>query len=395
MFAFVVVIAACRQAEHLPDPRLAGWIDAMGGALARGEVQGALAYADSASRLAPRNVEVALGRGQALTAIRQYEVAELAYTSAAEIDPTHPGLWYHRGHNAFLQRRYRVALAHYGRERALLASSPDAAARATVSAQIGRTYALLTVSDSAQQAYEEALREDSTLAVAHAWYSEWLEEEGRIEEALAHALRALRASPETIDYGYRVGLLLFRLDRPAEAVPYLQTVASRWPDHEGATFNLGRALQALGREAEAKVWLDRVDDAQELQRQAMLAERAVETTPEDPERWIELAGLMMRMGFWDKAEVSLQAASLLRPDDLTLRSDLANLAFTRGDTLAAVSRYEALLRRDSTFVDGWLNLGVVYAVSGDAAAAGKAWRTVLRHRPGDPDASAYLDRLSR
>ncbi len=197
-----------------------------------------------------------------------------------------------------------------------------------------------------------------------------------------------------IEYGYRVGSLLFHLGRAGEAIPYLATVAQRWPGHEGAAFNLGRALQVEGRMEEAQVYLDRVEEIRALQNKAMLAERGVETYPDDPERWVELANYMMQMGHYDRAESALNSAHALKPGDLSLQSDLANLAFARGDTATAVYRYRAMLAQDSTFADGWLNLGVMYAMTGDREAARKAWQAALRHNPNDADARRYLEQLN-
>ncbi|MEZ4701910.1 MAG: tetratricopeptide repeat protein [Rhodothermales bacterium] len=391
--ATLLMTGCSPAAPPADDPRAVPFVEAMFAAMRRGDLNGALALSDSAARYAPRNAELAVARGDLYSALRRYDAAKEAYEAAVAADSRFPGAWYQLGQNAFLQRRYREALGYYRKEQDVLGAGADPASAAAIEAQIGRTYAMLGVPDSARVSYTTALASDSTQASAHAWLSELLESEGRLPEALHHARLALQANPRELENGYRVGALLFQTGKPQEALPYLNVVAQRLPGHEGAAFNLGRALQALGREGEAKVYLDRVEQIQALQQQAVVAERAVETYPGEPQRWIDLAGLMMQMGYFDRAETALNAAQALRPRDLSLQSDLANLAFTRGDTTAALQRFQTLLRMDSTYADGWLNLGIVYAVSGDVASARKAWETALRHKPGDPDATAYLNQL--
>ena len=247
--------------------------------------------------------------------------------------------------------------------------------------------------DSARIAYEAALAADSTLPVAHAWLSELHETEGRLEEAFHHARMAVHARPEDTEYTYRLGRLYLDLGHPEAAAPILSIVARRWPGHAGAAYNLSRALVALGREREGQHVLDRVDVLQRLQEEALMAERAVITYPDDPQRWTALAGLMLRIGYLDKAEEALLAAHALRPGDVAVQNDLANVALARGDTTTAFHRFETLLRQDSTVAGAWLNLGILYAVTGRREAARSAWERTLRYQPDDAQARAYLAQL--
>ena len=397
------LIAGCQEkAEISLAPAAVPFVEAMQQAYEQGDWNAALTHADSASRYAPAYPEIGYTKGRILTSMRKFEEAEDVYSAALASGAEYAGLWYERGHNAFLQRKYREALDYYSAEKQLLEAWDRSAgdlendeALPTITAQIGRTYALLGVPDSAQMAYEQALDSDSALAIAHAWYSELLDDQGNVEEALVHARVALEENPLEIEYGYRVGRLLFEMGRAEEAIPYLSRVAQFWPAHEGAALNLGRALQVTGRIQEGQAFIDRVEEIQVLQQQAMMAERAVEMFPDQPARWIELAGYMMQMGYQDRAETALNAALSLKPGDLTLQSDLANLAFARGDTTSAVARYQTLLDQDPTFAAGWLNLGVMYAMIGNKEAAREAWQTVLKHNPDDTDARTFLNQLDQ
>lgn len=410
LMALWMVAAGCRTESAIEppdlDPQTARLVAEMRARYAAGDWNAALALSDSAAAAAGelKIAVVPFTRGLIFTRLRQYDRAEQAYRRALEIDPTYRQIWFNLGHNALLQRRYRDALKHYEKERALIegADSHDRMRYATqdrrglpaVHAQIGRTYDLLGVQDSARLAYERSLAADSTYPVAHAWLSDHFEKAGRTEQALHHARRALANSPQTTEYAYQVGSLLVQTGRTAEAVPILAMVTRKWPGHEGATYNLGRALLAQGREKEGQAALARLDEIKALQEDALQAQRAVATYPEDPQRWVTLGGLMLKSGYFDKAEQALSAALVRDPDNLTLQNDLANLALVRGDTTLAIHRFQKLLVQDSTFSDAWLNLGIIYVMKERPEDARHAWQQVLRYSPGDADARAYLDRLN-
>ena len=403
-FVFCILFLGCttNDAPDLPE-QAAPFVANMHQAFEGNDFKAALAFADSAASYAPDYPEINYVRGQIYTAMRRYADAEAAFSSALASSPDLPGAWYQRGHNAFMQRKYREALSYYEQERELVASSSDTKPAATptetglpaITAQIGRTYALLGNPDSAKIYYEQAIEADSLLPVAHAWMSELYENAGQLNDALRHALAALQANPNEVEYGYRVGLMLFQLGRAEEALPYFNTVVQFWPAHEGAVFNLGRTLQVLGREEEGQRFIDRIPEIRALHQQAMLAEQQVETYPDNPDHWIELGGYMMQMGYRDRAESALSAAVALKPDELSLLSDLANIAFSRGDTTTAIARYRTLLNRDPQFSSGWLNLGVMYAMMGKTEEARNAWQTVLRLDPEDADARRYLQQLDQ
>jgi tetratricopeptide (TPR) repeat protein len=405
VFVTLVLLAtACSSRATRPlDPEAAALVEALRSAYRHSDFQAALALADSLDLRAPGLAEVEYTRGLTLNAMRRYDEARASLQRVVERDPRYRGAWYHLGHNAFLQRQYTDAIRHYGKERELVArllksrrdESIDPQALPTIIAQIGRAYERLGVPDSARIAYEQALSLDSTLAVGHAWMGEWCENHGLLEEAFHHARKALKGDARNLEYVYRLGLMYLQNGHPAESLPFLGLVAQQWPGHEGATYNLGRALKATGSEEEGQALLDRVEEIQRLQEEALVAERGVETYPDDPNRWVALAGYMLRSGYLDRAEVAFQAARALAPDNLLLQNDLANLALARGDTTSAILRFQNLLRQDSTFADGWLNLGIVYAVRGRPDDARVAWEHVLRHRPQDPDARRYLSELDQ
>ena len=83
-----------------------------------------------------------------------------------------------------------------------------------------------------------------------------LRDEQRLEEALQATTRAEGCGASPVELAVTRGLLLAPT-RPAEALPQLDAVLRVLPDHVGVLAARGRALAALGRDAEALVDLNR------------------------------------------------------------------------------------------------------------------------------------------
>src|SRR6201999_501876 len=73
-----------------------------------------------------------------------------------------------------------------------------------------------------------------------------LEQEGRFHEALPLLERAVALAPEDIAARNALGLLLQRLERPAEALQHIEYLLKRHPEFGFAHANKGNALIALG-----------------------------------------------------------------------------------------------------------------------------------------------------
>ncbi len=290
------------------DPKAAFFLNDMQRAYGQGAYHIALALADSAASYAPDLADIPFLRGLVFSKLNRFDEAQAAYDTVLALDPAYRSAWFNLGHNAFLQGRYRAALGFYQKE-AMALDAPPEAERSAILLQLGRAYARLGVADSARRAYEQALDTDSSNAQAYSWLSELDGQAGELEQALAHARRALRLSPDHPEYRYGVGALLFRTGQLEEAVSHLEAVARQQPWHVGAHYNLGRALMTLGRRDEAQPFLEKTDSLQRLNADIALAQLATFQYPEDPNRWQQLAGLLRRVGRHDEAR---QASNVVR-----------------------------------------------------------------------------------
>ena len=122
--------------------------------------------------------------------------------------------------------------------------------------------------------YEAALRVLTPLAATDR--DPW-----RVQDALGSVYEALRRPAEaerafvqavsgnrdrTADPRYHLGRFLIREGRAAEAIAILTPAVEKFPRHELAHFELGRALYQTGRFAEAEIQLSRAPSLEEARR---------------------------------------------------------------------------------------------------------------------------------
>jgi tetratricopeptide (TPR) repeat protein len=92
---------------------------------------------------------------------------------------------------------------------------------------------------------------------------------------------------------------------------------------------------------------------------------------------------------------SYKVALYLDPENLDIRNNVANLYLLQGDTATSLETYRQILAKDSTLVDIWMNLGVVYALSNKQDEARSAWEQALNYQPENLEAKAYLKKVTK
>ncbi len=357
-------------------------------ALQQHEFEAALALADSAEQHAPNAPGVPFLRGRIYSELALIEKADSAYRRVAELDPDYRGLWHNLGNNAFRRNEYSKAIAYYEKE---LEKNPDAGPWRG----IGRAYQELGVNDSAKYALDKAIALDSTYAAAHVSMAQILEDEGNFGLALQHAQQALALNQNDVEAYYRVGSLLVKQGQNEEALRHLAVVAKEWPWHHGALYNLGQAMIRLGRQEEGKEMLERSEKLRALQAKITSMEAKVRNSPTDPYAHAGLASMLRRAGRYNDAMHAYRVALYLYPQNLEFQNNVAVLHLLRGNPDAASQWFREIVQQDSTFVDAWMNLGVVAARAGRKEEARYAWNKTLQYKPGNPEALAYLARLDQ
>lgn len=394
VIAFGVIATGCgrsggptQQLEAQPmTPRLERLLQQGSEALRRHEFTRAFALADSAELVAPDLADVPFLRARIYSELARLDVADSLYRRVLEIRPDYPGAWHNLGNTAFRQQRYSEAISSYRREF-------DAHGDAQPWRGIGRAYVELGKTDSARIAFERAISVDSTLHQAHFSLALLLEDLGDLEGALASAGRALALDPDNHEYRYYAASYLVRLGRPVEAVEPLAKVIDEWPWHQGANYNMAQALIRTGRTREGRAFQDRAEKLRDLQAQISHHENTVRVQPTNAHAHAGLGTLLRRAGRYNDAMHAYQVALFLEPANLEYRNNLAVLHLLRRDTTVAIRVLEEILRADSTNINTWINLGSLYALSGDKARARAALLTALRMDPGNQMAEGSLRKL--
>ena len=290
-------LAGCRALPPQPDAGTREGLWQVQRALDRSEHLVALDILDSLA--ASSYPVVHYLRGRVLSDLFRFDEAASAYEAALESDPRYRNVSYQLGNNAFYVGQNRMALRHYGQEaRHLrrLRTRQDSAAKGAVLRQMGRVYARLGVSDSAEVAYRQSLAFAGASAETWAWLAQLKEIDGEFEQALEHAQRALESAPSNAEYHLLVGTLLLRTGAIEAAERYLMRAAAELPWSASAHYNLGRCLLQLGRSEEAAPFLAATDSLQELASNIVLARFAVRRNPDLVGDWLVLASLYRQSG---------------------------------------------------------------------------------------------------
>jgi Tfp pilus assembly protein PilF len=274
----------------------------------------------------------------------------------------------------------------------------------------------------------EALR-----GMANIVYGTQRGESERVGEGIALVRQALADGARLSEAEYLLGFALLGRGQTREALPYLER-AARHPIPE--RFNtLAQAYEATGRTARVdslyRAALDlqpalaavRVNYGRFLERTGRTADARAQYAAAAAEQpslgaaHYNLGTLLLRAGEYGSAEAALRRAVALEPTDAEARGNLGLLYASQGDAAAARAQFEAavagspnsatalgnlgtfhlnegrpgeaeplLLRaveRDPAYVDGWVNLTLLYARAQDRRAV-ETLRRALAVAPSDP-----------
>ncbi len=391
--ALVLVLAACGsepaepQRPALPSAAVQYIQQAQRALKQQAYIQG-LALADSIVALAPFASEGHFIRGRLYFALRRYDEAQAAYLKARQFQPDYPGLAHNLGNVAFQQRRYRDAVALYMQE-AERRNDPNPWHG------LGGTHEALGNAEEAREAYTKALTADPTYAPAHASLADWHDREANLQTALSHAEQAFALDTTNFAYRYKVGALRHRTGDHASALGPLRTVLAAQPWNYQAAFNLGQALQKLGQTEEATALLTQANTLRAEQSDVDRAGRVAKTNPENFQVQLDHADALRRSGRLEEALAAYHIAQSLRPQNLTLQTNIATLLAQMGQYTEAQVRFNRVLRTDSAHADAWLNLGLLYVRTGQNAKANAALQHAFRHGKGNPAVQAFRRRVQQ
>jgi superkiller protein 3 len=129
-----------------------------------------------------------------------------------------------------------------------------------VHAELGKVYVSLRRTDEAIRELELALKDNPGDGDTSFSLGSLLVQEGRDAEGIPYLEQAKKAKPDFWASYFYLGKAKLRLEKPAEAVVVLQKAVELNPDDASVYYQFARALQACGRQSEARRAFLRVED---------------------------------------------------------------------------------------------------------------------------------------
>jgi tetratricopeptide (TPR) repeat protein len=270
---------------------------------------------------------------------------------------------------------------------------------------VARAYRDAAVYDRARAQLREALRMDPTLPRAHYELGRAaIAEKGRagLDEAIAEFEREVKLAPDDPAMSFELGMALVEVQRPEEALPHLQRAAEATPPQAKVLYYLGRALVALDRPAEAEAPLGQALQlalSQGANREALKMIR------------LQLGRDLQRLGREDEAKVHFDEAQKLSLEGTEQeREQLARYLSEAPEKdaggghspavpiiesspvagLDPAARKELRARVTEALARSYLNLGIVQAQGGRFARAAEEMEKAAAIAPDFPQLQSSL-----
>jgi tetratricopeptide (TPR) repeat protein len=353
-----------------------------------GYYNAALTLSDSAITISPNVADIYFLRGRVFTKLARLEKAETSYLRVLQLEPNYQGAWFNIGTNSLRQDKLPAAISYYKKEQQTHPS-------ATTMVQIGKVYADMGKVDSATYAYEKAIEIDTKNASAYMRLGHLYKDSGDITKAIKYTTSGVNLDPENLDYKYFMGSLLLLNGEPKASIPFFRSVTNKRSWHYWAHHNLGQAYFRIGSTAEGQRFMDKAKELQKCIQEVENWRNLANMNPDQFMLWVNLGNSLNNMGRMEEAKDAFLVALSLKPMNFALQNNIANLCLMIGDTNQAIVRYEAILSMDPELVDIWLNLGVVYASSGQVTEARQAWEKGLEFDSNNQTLKGYLETLNR
>ncbi len=363
---------------------------------AQGEQDAAIARMQAAAEKAPKDASVALNLARMHRARGETDASLQVLGPALEAHPENAALLVEAARAR--AARNEAAQVQDLLERALKADPEAADARAYLARfhlLQGRPEAAVEVARAAPEDQEANPALLEVTGRAH-------QRLGNLEEALAAFENLSQAMPERPEGYLRVGETLLAMNRPGDAVGYLEKARARSDSPKEAEVYLARALLQTGQGERAGELIGELEEkypkesdvailrgnhalAIEQDRQAAVAafEKALELEPTE-RRLMDLVRLQMRVGQPRQAIARLQDWRANHEPSLRVDSTLAELHLATGDLDAARELYASLVERAPDNAAFQNNLAWVLGEQGKLDAALRHARKAVELAPEDP-----------
>jgi Flp pilus assembly protein TadD len=222
------------------DPSYATAYHNLGSLLSQMErAEEALAALSRAQSLGVKGFEMAFNRGRTLAQLYRMDEAEQAFAEAVALNPNHA-----EAQLNLARFRYMRQDPDFARDIAAAAAAKrdDSAAQLLHGTVLWRSGAL----GAAESVYRDLLARTGPDPDVRVALARVLQEAGRLQDAELEALAAATAKPEDSTIVETLVAILLSRGRPEDAVQFIRTQRSRYPDDQGWIAYDATAARALG-----------------------------------------------------------------------------------------------------------------------------------------------------
>ncbi len=227
--------------------------------------------------------------------------------------------------------------------------------------------------DEAIGLYQRALQGRDS-AVLHFNLGNLLAKQGKLPEAEAEYLAALKLQSEFADAWFNLGNVHARQGREEEAKKDFATALRLKPGNAGAYLTLGASLAGEKKFDEAIVEF----------------KNALRVDPNNADAHFNLASALQAKGDFPGATVEFKETCRLRPDDIDARRALGFALLCQGRMAEAAPQFEQILQAGSEPAANYY-LALALDTQGQMQAAATRYREALRLAP---NAAAYMNDLA-
>jgi tetratricopeptide (TPR) repeat protein len=206
-----------------------------------------------------------------------------------------------------------------------------------------------------------------------------LHQAGRLNEAERLYRQILEIDPNHADGLHLLGVIAHETGHSEAAVDLIGKAITRNSQVADFHCNIGAALQALGRLAEAKAHF----------------RRAIRLNPDHPESYNNFGNALRAEGRHAEAERQFRRALARRPGYPDAHYNLGNVLCDLGRTDEGIQHYQEAIGQQPEFAKAYYNLGAALSGQGKLADAVASYRQVVAFSPAWAEAHRKLAGLLR
>jgi tetratricopeptide (TPR) repeat protein len=198
----------------------------------------------------------------------------------------------------------------------------------------------------------------------------------RYQDAYEDLKQAASLKPDNADYLANLGYVLWKIGKPNDAIQMLKTAHKLNEKNFTANYQLGRFLLRLGSQPQ-------------VQESIAYLKKALEIDPRESEVRFDLLAAYRLIGDKANAVAQLRLLQDSRPSDARVNYIDGLLQSDRGDLNAAIDSFREALRRDSTIVGAWQDLGLAYIKQERWSDAEQSFAELIKRQSDSVEASYF------